>query len=42
VSTTVTTGFNLADMFAEGAEPIPSYILKGLSTKVRRIQSNQA
>merc|ERR1711957_533821 len=34
VSTTVTTGFNLADMIAEGAEPIPSYILKGMSKKV--------
>ena len=34
MSTTVTTGFNLADMFSEGAEPIPNYILKGMSKKV--------
>ena len=34
MSSTITTGFNLADMFAEGAEPIPSYILKGMSKKV--------
>jgi len=34
VSWTNTAGFNLADMFAEDAEPIPNYILKGVSEKV--------
>jgi len=33
VSSTITTGFNLADMFAEDAEPIPTYILKGMFVK---------
>lgn len=33
MSSTVTTGFNLADMFAEEAEPIPNYIMKGMAVK---------
>jgi len=34
VSSTITTGFNLAEMFAEDAEPIPNYIMKGMSEKL--------
>jgi len=33
VSSTITTGFNLAEMFAEEAEPIPTYIMKGIAVK---------
>jgi len=33
VSSTITTGFNLADMFAEDAESIPNYIMKGMAVK---------
>jgi len=33
VSSTITTGFNLAEMFAEEAEPIPNYIMKGMALK---------
>jgi len=29
------TGFNFAELFAEDAEPVPSYLQKGMSKKVQ-------
>jgi len=31
----MTTGFNLEELLAEEAEPIPNYIMKGMSEKIQ-------